>query len=324
MTTEAKISPVQGLMANAPALLARNGMNINALRTNTLLRKEEWEELDMAVVDVARGMLNAVMDLRNQGLVHPLGGLGTLISQYEQQSDMGDADIDMDGVTRGNEDTVDWTPVDVPVPIIHKDFRVSIRRLDASRRLGDGLDVTGAAVAARKVSEGLENLVFNGNTRKVGGAQIYGYTSHPDRNTGSLTAAWTAASGTDIIGDVLAMIGKAVAANYFGPYMLYVPQTYWSALLEDYKANTERTYLERIRAIDGIIDVKPSYKLATNNVVLVQMTRDVVDLATALDITTVEWDVQGGMLTNFKVMAALAPRVKSDDNNASGVVHYSV
>jgi hypothetical protein len=130
-------------------------------------------------------------------------------------------------------------------------------------------------------------MLFNGNARQVNGGQVYGYTNHPDRNTGALTAAWTG-TGTDIIGDVLSMIEAAMADNYYGPYNLYVPQAYWAILLGDYKAESSQTYLERIRAIDQIRDVKPSSKLAADNVVLTQMTRDVVDVAVAQDITVVQ------------------------------------
>ena len=46
----------------AEKLLASN-MNPNVLRTNAVLRKDEWEQLDAAVVNIARERLSAVSDL---------------------------------------------------------------------------------------------------------------------------------------------------------------------------------------------------------------------------------------------------------------------
>jgi hypothetical protein len=58
-------------------------------------------------------------------------------------------------------------------------------------------------------------------------------------------------------------------------------------------------------------------------VLLVQLTSDVVDLPVGQDITTVEWDTKGGLQMHFKVMAAMAPRMKSDANGNTGIVHYT-
>ncbi len=53
--------------------------------------------------------------------------------------------------------------------------------------------------------------------------------------------------------------------------------------------------------------------------------RDVVDLSVAAPLTTVQWDEMGGMIQNFKVMAAMAPRIKipRSANANTGLVHYS-
>ncbi len=328
-TGGAKIITPRGFIESAPhraqARLLANGLDVNAaLRTNDLLRKDEWEQLDESLVRVARARLNGIADLRNAGLTRTLRGLGVLIDQFERVSEFDAATQSMDVITPPTEDTGEFDLVSVPIPITHKGFRISLRQLEASRTIGQPLDTTNIELATRQVVEVLESMLFNGSGVIIGGGTVFGYTNHPDRNTGTLTATWLNPATRDIIADVINMIGAAEADGYFGPYMLYVPQDYWSELREDYKADSERTFMERILAIDEITGVKVTDALATDNVVLVQMTRDVVDLSIGQDITTVEWEQMGGLLGRWIVMAAMAPRIKSDFEGKSGVVHFTV
>ncbi len=319
----------EGAGKSAQARLLANGMNVEkALRTNDLLRKDEWEQLDEALVRVARARLNGIEDLRAAGLTRTLRGIGVLIDQFEQVSEFDAATQSMDVVTPPTEDTAEFKLVSIPVPITHKGFRIGLRQLDASRTLGQPLDTTNIELATRQVVELLESTLFNGSGVIVGGGTLFGYTNHPDRNTGTLTASWLTAATRDIIADVIAMIAANETDGYFGPYMLYVPQDFFSELKEDYKADSERTFLERILAIPEIQDVKVTVSLVggttsgQGNVVLVQMTRDVVDLSIGQDITTVEWEAMGGLLSRFIVMTAMAPRIKSDFEGKSGVAHF--
>jgi len=79
-----------------------------------------------------------------------------------------------------------------------------------------------------------------------------------------------------------------------------------------------------VMEIEGLTAIRSSSKLTGNNVVLVQLTSDVLDLPVGQDLVTVEWDQKGGMETHFKVMAAMSIRIKSDYNGRSGVAHFSV
>jgi hypothetical protein len=48
-----------------------------------------------------------------------------------------------------------------------------------------------------------------------------------------------------------------------------------------------------------------------------------VDLALGQEIAPVEWETKGGLVTYYKILCALIPRVKSDANGRSGVAHMS-
>lgn len=316
------ISSPQTFFASAPARLLAANMQVNVLRTNGLLRTDEWREIDQAVVAVAKQALVGIADLRAFNLIHPLGGLGTLISAYERASDMSAANVDMNGATVGIEDASTYDIAGVPIPIVHKDFRIGIRELEASRRMGNAVDTTNATIAAQKVAEGLESILFNGSTVKSGGYALYGYTTHPSRNTGSADGDF----GT--ISNIYTTVNKMVAAarndGYGGPYVLYVPNDQYAEMLAMYTDGSGQTALRRcVENIPGLNAVKNAATLTSGTLVLVSMQRNVVDLALAQDVVPVQWDDLGGMMTRFKVMAAMAPRIKSDAAGHSGIVHYT-
>lgn len=288
------------------------------------LQYQEWLEIDRNVIEVGVRRLVAFNDLMSRGLTHPLGSIGQTVSLWDRSSDMTGADIDMSGVTPGQEDTPTYLTASVPVPVIHKDFRLNLRRLAASRVFGAGLDVTASTIASRVVAEASENMLFSGDAIVVEGATIYGYTTHPDRNQVDLATAWTSitqANNALIIADIIAMQQASRNDRHYGPWMLYIPAAYEAKMDEDYRAQDARTLRQRILAINGIVDMKVADFMPANNVVLVELDRQTVDLATAQDITTVQWQHMGGMQERFKVMAIWVPRIKSDYDGRAGLVH---
>lgn len=315
----------QGEDGRSYALAANAAGEYGKIQTNAtaLLRYDEWKDIDRTVIEAATQRLIGIADLRSRGLTHNLGSIGATISLWETASDMTDADISMSAVTRGEKDTPAYNTQQVPVPIVHKDFSIELRRLVASRQSGGSIDVTAASIAGRVVAERSERMLFMGAPVRVDGATIYGYLNHPDRNTVDMAADWAlpATTGKAIVAEVQAMLSAARAAKRYGPFVLYIPAAYEGKLDEDYRENDPRTIRQRIMALAGISDVVTADFLPSKNVVLVQMTRDVVDLAIAQDITTVQWSIMGGMQEEFKVMAVWVPRVKSTFDGDSGIVH---
>ncbi len=311
----------------AQRLLANN-MDVNALRTNATLRKDEWELLDRTVIEVARERLTIAADLISRGLVLNVpNGLGTTVVQHETISEMVAAEISMDGVTKNQNDRVLFSLVSTPLPVIHMDFQINARALAASRNGGSPLDTTQVAEATRQVAETIEGMVINGATSAdlfgfgSSTAQIFGYTNRTNRNTATIAVNWTTATGAQILADVIAFIDAAQVDRMFGPYMLYVPTNYWTPLMDDFKAESDKTIMQRLKELPGIIDIKAADKLTNSEVVLVQMTRSNVDMAIGMQPTTISWESEGGMTLFFKVMAIMVPRIKLDSGNRSGIVH---
>jgi uncharacterized linocin/CFP29 family protein len=291
----------------AQRLLA-NGFNINSLRTNDVLHKDEWILLDKKVVEIARANLVGVADLMAAGLTMPIpNAMGVTVVQHETVSDMSDAQVDMSGIAPSDRDRVNLNLVNVPLPIFHKDFQLSLRNLMSGRRSGNPIDTTMAATATRKVADLMERSLFVGASITSGGGTVYGYTNHPNRNTGSVTASWVTATGEQILDDLVEMIGVAHADNMYGPYQLYVPIAAYVHLNMDFKANSDKSILARLLETPSLRGIKATSQLSASNIVLVQFSSDTVDWLDGVQPTVVMWESQGGMLVHFKVLAIGAP-----------------
>ena len=293
---------------------------------NSLLMRDEWVEVDNAVLAAARYPLRAVADLRSRGLVRRLGGIGSVVSRWYTSSEITAANINMSGRGGGNQDLPDLIEKGVPVPVFFKDFELDTRMLEASRRLGDGIDMTVVTEATRVVAEALENMLVNGSSVVLNGLSLYGYTTHPNRNTDTATnyggGDWGTA--TNVLPTVAGMVSAANADNHYGPFMLYASQTqYNQAALTYFSDGSGETPLERILKLPMIagVNMLPSSTLADGALLLVQMDSEVVRWAETLDIQVREWASPDGMADMMKVLAIAAPEVKARQDGKMGLVH---
>ena len=307
-----------------PYAVVYNGGQPQVVRVNAAtLRKDEWKELDQAVMFAAQERLVGVADLYSRNLVYRIGnGLGKTVLEYEDISELTAAELTMDAVTPSKRDRPETTLKYLPLPIVHKDFQYNIRTLTASRNGSTPLDTTTATMAARVVAEKIEEMLFAGvSSYAYGGGTIYGYLDHPQANDVTLTANWDASgkTGEQILDDVREMKQASIDSHFYGPWVLYVPTSYETVLDDDYKAESDKTIRQRILEIAGITEVKVVDKLTADNVILVQMTSDVVRMVEGLPLTTVEWTEGGGMTTNYKVMTIMVPQIRADQNGNCGV-----
>jgi len=304
----------------------------NPINTNATLRRDEWKLLDDALLEVSRQRLGGVQDLIDKGLVYNLGNaMGTTVLEWHDVSDAMEAVVTMDGVTRAAGDRPVFKHNYLPIPIIHSDYEINARVLAASRSLGNPLDTTSAERAARRVNEKLEAMLFTNTTYSFGEKDdrnlntIYSYINHPDRSQVALTGAWTGLTGAQIVADVLTnMVQTSIDALHYGPWMLYIPTAYQTVIDADYVvAAPQNTIRERILKIAGITGIKTIDTLPDGNVLLVQMTSDVVRLVRGMGLQSVEWQTEGKFITKYKVLTIQVPQIRSDQNLKSGIVHGS-
>lgn len=301
---------------------------VQQIQTNATLRRDEWKLLDEAVIRVAENRLSGIQDLVNRGLVYNIGsGMNSTVLEWHDVSDALSAELTMDGVTRAQNDRPVYTTNYLPLPIIHADYELNARVLAASRNLGMPLDTTLAERAARKVNEKLESLLFTNTTYSFGGGTIYSYLNHPHRNkiVGNPDWANSATPAADILKDVLDMKQKSIDSFHYGPWVLYVPTAYETRLDSDYSTSggSTQTIRERILKISGILDVRVVDMMPADNLLLVQMTSDVVRLVRGMSIQNIEWATEGGMITKYKVMTIQVPQIRADQNGKSGIVHMA-
>lgn len=288
------------------------------------LRKDEWKLLDDSVIRVAQTQLRLFADIRARGLTYTIpNGMGKTVFEYEKLSDVAPATTSMDGIREGDSDRPHFDLAGLPLPIIHKDFQFSARQVAVSRSGGTPLDTTMAELSTRKVIEEVEKYTVGSNTFAYAGYNIYGYTNFPQRLTQTITAP-TSANHAVTISEILSMKKKSVDAGYYGPWVVYLSPAWDLFLDEDYStAKGDNTLRQRIQAIDDITDVRTSYFLTGNTILLVQMTSDVVRAVIGMDIVVLQWESHGGMQLNFKIMCIMVPQLRSDFNGKTGIVHGS-
>ncbi len=291
---------------------------------NATLRKDEWKQIDEAITKAARQRLVGIQDLRNAGLTYQIGnGLGTTVLEYEKVSDMNEAEINMDAITKADKDRADFSIGYLPLPITSKDFSINIRALEASRKRGQTLDVTQGELAARKVAEKNEETLFTGaGTYAYGGGTLYGYKDYPNANSVTLDAHWndSGASGTTMLADTLSMKQALIDDRMFGPYGMYIPTNFETAIEDDFKSTSDKSIRQRLLEVEGLQFIKTADFLTDDYIIFLQLTSDVVRLVEGMDIRTVEWSSEGGMIFHYKVMSILVPQIRDDYSNRCGVV----
>lgn len=310
--------------------IARNeGGKVIAVPTQNAtatLRKEEWKVLDDAILIAAKERLKIVADLRGRGLVYNIpNGMGKTVLESQSMSDITRAQISMDPSRETEGDRPEFDLVGLPLPVIHKDFSFNARQVATSRNSGAGIDVTSAQLAARRVAEEAEKLTLGVlPAYTYGGGSVYGLTNFPQRvTTVDLTlptdTGWVPAT---TVQELLAMRQASINVHHYGPWALYNSPDWDQYLDDDYSSlKGDSTLRQRIMAISGIQKVDTLDYLTGFQMVLVQMTSDVIRMVIGMDVTTLQWETHGGMRLNFKVMAIMVPQLRADFNGQTGVIH---
>lgn len=308
-------------------------ISANELRTCDTLPRDVWIHYEDTLVEEGLIRLKGIADLIEAGLTRKVSNaLGKTMLQYERIGDMDDAVISMTGTARSDNDAIDYSPENLPLPIIHKDFNLDIRKLEASRNPRPGstaveaIDDTQIRVSGRKVYEMQERVLFRGGPT-YGGATIYGYTNHPHRITSAFgtNGNWSQAAktGTDMMNDLLTGVGALQDNGFPGPYWVYLPGGYGVKISPDFKANGDKSIRERLLEIDGIERISVVDQLPANNIIIVQATSDVVTLLDGEPVQTVQWDIYGGFGIALKVFCIQIPLIRSTSSEKAGVFHMS-
>jgi hypothetical protein len=229
-----------------------------------------------------------------------------------------------------------------------------------SRNSGTPLDTTMGEAAGRRVAEAIEKttigiqtgVTYGGASTYVGGygraSTVYGYTNFPARITYTSVTAPTATGWTanSTLKNVLAMRDLLYLHKFYGPFMLYHSNDWDQYLDNDYILTggnvATQTLRNRLKTIEGIQDVRRLDFLfgsappagggpggdnitlgptAPFTLLMVQMTPDVARAVNGMDITTVQWEMLGGLELHFKVLCIQVPQLRADFYNNCGILH---
>jgi len=201
------------------------------------LTDEERIYVDSRIVETVRPVLVG----RKLFPVFTLPHAGFITVRGYKRTDMNAARISLHGQGK-NVDRSEKEPFDITVPVLHKEFSLWWRDLEASRSNGLPLDTQEAENAARLVAEEEDLLLLTGEYtgRKLLG--IEGLATATGRNTKASAGAWP----TNALTDLSAAIGELEADGHMGPYAT-VLRSSWAAKLRTLVTNTATKWIEVIQ-----------------------------------------------------------------------------
>jgi hypothetical protein len=304
----------------------------------TGLQMRSWIEIDRAVERATRQRLRAWNDLLAASRRGGFNAMSKMTLEYQSMTDPGEAVVDMDAMTDARTDRPLFNLRSIPLPITHSDFWFSAREIAVSRNSSTPLDTVMAEAAGRRIAEMIERTLIGVETGVTYGTQtagygthtgtstVYGYTNFPYRVTKTDLHTPTSANPENVVEDVIEMRETMYSNGYFGPFMLYTSTGYDRFFDDDYfrtgGTSVTRTLRERVESIEGISGIRRlDYLTSGYQMVMVQMTPEVAQAIDGMGVTTVQWESQGGLRQNFKVLGIQVPLLRAPYNGIAGIIH---
>lgn len=292
----------------------------------TALTEDAWKRIDSRVIAAARAPLQAWADLRAHATYGGFDAMGVMGLTRHRITGASEATMSMHVSTQTHQDRPLYDPDVLPLPIAQCGFEFDQRELAVARNSGTPLETTMAAEAGRAVGELIEKVtigVTDLSTIVIGGSTtytrrgIYGYRTQPGRITKTDVTASASFVASTFFADVLAMIELARAQNMYGPFTLYYSTSWAQYLVRDYwvyvtsgGAAPTKTVLQRVQEIPQIREVKPLQFFTNTDELLLVQWDDAVEAVNGMELTTVQWETQGGSMVHFRVMAIQVPAIR--------------
>lgn len=189
---------------------------------------ELWEAIDKTAVETARDVLTGRRFLEVEG---PYGAGLTSVEVgedgYCREPDPGEAGA---VISRA-----------ISVPMIRKAFQLSIRRIEATRAIGQPLNLAAVADAAEAVARREEEFIYYGQ----GDFGLQGLLTADGRQK-QPGGDWSKTE--QALEEVLGAVNRLDAAGFHGPYALALSPTLYNALFRRYEG-TDMLQLEHLRRL---------------------------------------------------------------------------
>jgi len=300
------------------AAMGGGGMLGNAMT----LPKDVWGEWDREAVEIQRSTLAVFNDLA-ASTSRPTP-IGKLVHYFQTVSDSGTVNVSLDGRSKARTDQPTFDYHGTPVPIIDSTFSFGWRQVEAASTEGFQLDSAGRMNANRKVAETLETAVLDGYaTITVNGQASYGLRNHPKRNTRSTGVTLNGATGAQWLTEITATMKLLHGDNFKVPATIYVNWDDWFyATSTEFTTGYPKTIAQRVMELGGVREIVPADSLAADEIIAVVKDRRVVQVLSAMPMTTrAQFRANPEDDYNFVTMAAAALEIKFDAEDNCGVAH---
>jgi uncharacterized linocin/CFP29 family protein len=286
------------------------------------LPKDVWGQWDREGVEIQRTTLGVFNDLA--ATVSMPMPIGKLVHHFQTISDSGQANISLDGRSKGRTDQPVFAYHGTPLPIIDSPFSYGWRQVEAARTEGFQLDSAGRANAMRTVAEKAESIVLDGDASiVVGGAQLYGLRNHPKRNTRLTTNTLNGATGAEWLADITATLKLLHGDNFKVPATIYVNWDDWFyATSTELTTGYPKTIAQRVLELGGVREVIPVDSLAADEIIAIVKDRRVLQILNGMPMATrAQFRANPEDDYNFVTMMAASLEVKFDAEDNCGVAH---
>ena len=285
-------------------------------------------------VSLEVGVLDDAMGIDEVG-----SSLATTIYTEQAESEVGEAEISMDGQAKGdNLDTAN-IPVGVAQPIVHVDYEIDARDQQQSANMGQDKEARLARQAGRALREKEDDLALNGWGLTVEGPQggqfsVDGFLTTDAAISGSATGVWDETDDTtyvnvqntveDMVSD-LENVGPNADKNLMprsrGVY-LYFNQVH-NAILdkEDPRGDGNMSIRQRLQQDHSYVTLRETPFIPEGEAAMVVRDPRVMSVVNAQDPTNMSWE-PSPMATRHKALSSRVPFFRSTYSDILGVVNY--
>lgn len=294
--------------------------------TPAVLLKDEWKYMEAGIIEPVLPRLKVWSMLMGQNLRYDVpNGMATTVIEEQTESDAGFATVSMNGLARSDRDRVEYGLRGFPLPIVHGEFSIDLRHLSQTRVQGRPFDLTMGRKVTRRVIEKVESMAIGeATTYSYAGYPMYGLTNHPNRYTKTLTLptaiGW---SPRVLVDEVIEMLDTLNTDLFNGPYGMYFSPAWMKYMAMDYSdAYSGETLRSRLGKVGELAFMeKLEFGLSDYQIIIFQLTDDVIRGVNGMDLRTLQWEEKGGLELCFKVMCIYATQLKTRENDDLGVVH---
>lgn len=241
---------------------------------------EYYRQIKDAIVFTARkqAVARKIINTRNIS-----GGIGVQQWTYDTANEVSDALLTYQ-FTDTAEDWIELARTDVPIPLLHKEYRISRRDLAAAARGGFGISTATVSSAAYKVMNLENQLILNGFAADGTNYDIKGLYQSAGNSTKGADFGTTGQALTSVAGAIDLM----QADNITGPYNLILNPTQYmelaTAILGSGAGEREMAMVKEI--LEGGNIYSTSFQTAGTGMLLADASAGFFEMVIAQDMTT--------------------------------------